>query len=96
MLCGRAPRADLSQRISASPSPWLLASFIGSSSFRRILGPFLLGPQIPEDAPSRPGVVLLFVAEASGVFSLSYSNRKPVTFLVYEVGGNIGKFPDGK
>lgn len=99
----RAPGADLSQGLT-SPClslalPALVpASFIGSSSLRRVPRPFLLRPQILKDAPSRPGVVLPSEAEPRVGFSLSYSNtkKKPATFLVYEVGGNIGKFPGGK
>ena len=40
-------------------------------------------------------MVLLSPAELSRYFSLFDSTAKPATFLVYEVGGNIGKFPWG-
>lgn len=53
-------------------------------------------PHILEDTPSRHEVVLPSPAELSRFFSLSHSTAKPATFLVYEVGGNIGKFPCGK
>lgn len=81
--------------LDATPCCWLLASFSGSRSLRRVLNSFQLGPQILEDAPSRPGVFLPFPAELSRFFSLSHSAPKLATFSVYEVGGNIGKFPVG-
>lgn len=82
--------------LDAAPCYWLLASFSGPRSLRRVLNSFQLGPQILEDTPSRHEVVLPSPAELSRFFSLSLSTAKPATFLVYEVGGNIGKFPCGK